>query len=391
LEAWLDRLEEYEYFVYYYWSRGSDGMSGKEQINILVVDDEPFYLDLLVELLSSQYSPFVAENGLQALDQAKSNQLPMLILLDVVMPEMDGYEVCKRFKSDPTTHDIPIIFLTGKSGVEDEMRGLELGAVDYIAKPISPPILLSRVRNHLALAQQRIALEGLVTERTKQIEKAKDAVTFSMGALAEARDDETGFHLQRTRLYVKVIAENMSGLAKYSNKLTPKMIDLVVRAAPLHDIGKIGIPDNILRKAGRLTEEEKVTMSRHTLYGKQALEKAEKDIGHTPYLEVAKQIAYCHHERWDGSGYPEGLSGDKIPISARIMAIADVYDALISKRHYKDAMSHREAIALMEKSRGTHFDPAIFDIFLQVSDKFFDIAERFKDRDVDKIKNQHEK
>lgn len=358
-------------------------MSRDGKPNILVVDDEPFYRDLLLELLLPQYFVTVAENGVQAIEQANSAEHPMLILLDVMMPEMDGYEVCRRLKAEPTTHDIPIIFLTGKSELEDEMRGLELGAVDYIAKPISPPILLSRVRNHLALAQQRVALEGLVVERTKQIEKAKDAVTFSMGALAEARDNETGFHLQRTRLYVKTIAEKLSQTAEYANKLTPKMIDLIMRAAPLHDIGKIGVPDNILMKNGRLTDEEKVIMSKHTLYGKQALEKAEKNIGHTPYLEIAKQIAYCHHEKWDGSGYPEGLSGEDIPLSSRIMAIADVYDALISKRYYKEAMSHQEAITLMEKSRGTHFDPTIFDIFLCARDELWDIAERFKDRDAD--------
>lgn len=358
-------------------------MIGNGKPNVLIVDDEPFYRDLLEELLSVQYSVSIAENGVEAIEQAKSAEPPMLILLDVVMPQMDGYEVCQRLKSEPTTHDIPIIFLTGKSELEDEMHGLELGAVDYIAKPISPPILLSRVKNHLALAQQRVALEGLVAERTKQIEKAKDAVTFSMGALAEARDNETGFHLQRTRLYVKAIAERLSKTAGYSNKLTPKMIDLIMRAAPLHDIGKIGVPDNILLKKDRLTDDEKAVMSKHTLFGKQALEKAEKNIGHTPYLEVAKQIAYCHHEKWDGSGYPEGLVGEDIPLAARIMAIADVYDALISKRHYKDAMNHQEAIDIMDKSRGTHFDPTIFDIFLSAGDEFWRIAEQFKDNTTD--------
>ncbi len=362
-------------------------MSCNNKPNILIVDDEPFYLDLLMDLLSSQYSVSIASDGAQAISMANSNKPPMLVLLDVVMPGMDGYDVCKILKADPTTHDIPIIFLTGKSEVEDEMHGLELGAVDYIAKPISPPILLSRVRNHLALAQQRVALENLVAERTEQIEKAKDAVTFSMGALAEARDNETGFHLKRTRLYVKLIAEELSNIAAYSNKLTPKMIDLIVRAAPLHDIGKIGVSDNILKKNGKLTEDEREEMSNHTLYGKQALEKAEKDIGHTPYLEVAKQIAYCHHEKWDGTGYPEGLAGESIPLSARIMAIADVYDALICKRHYKEAMSHQEAIALIEQSRGAHFDPAIFDTFMRVGDKFRDIADRFSDDEINRTKN----
>jgi putative two-component system response regulator len=365
-------------------------MSGNGKPNILIVDDEPFYRDLLEELLSPQYSVSVVENGMQAIEQVRSGQHPMLLLLDVVMPEMDGYEVCRRFKANPATHEIPIIFLTGKNEVEDEMLGLELGAVDYIAKPISPPILLSRVRNHLALTQKRIALESLVAERTEQIEKAKDAVTFSMGALAEARDNETGFHLQRTRLYVKSIAEKLSCLAEYRNELTPKMIDLIVRAAPLHDIGKIGVPDSILMKNGKLTDDERAEMSKHTLYGKQALEKAEENIGHTPYLEIAKQIAYCHHEKWDGSGYPEGLSGADIPLSARIMAIADVYDALICKRHYKEAMCHQEAVELIEQGKGTHFDPTVFDIFTQVSDGFIDIAERFNDCDAQIIIDQQE-
>jgi putative two-component system response regulator len=361
--------------------QGSKGMNSGSKPNILIVDDEPFYRDLLEELLQSHYTLSTAENGMQALELSSSSEPPMLILLDVVMPEMDGYEVCRRLKAELTTHDIPVIFLTGKSEIEDEMRGLELGAVDYIAKPISPPILLSRVKNHLALAQQRIALEGLVFERTKQIEKAKDAVTFSMGALAEARDNETGFHLQRTCLYVKTIAEKLSLTAKYSNKLTPKMIDIIVRAAPLHDIGKVAVPDSILMKNGRLTDEERVTMCKHTLYGKQALEKAEKEIGHTPYLEIAKQIAYSHHERWDGSGYPDALAGEDIPLPARIMAIADVYDALISKRHYKEAMSHQDAVTIMDESRGTHFDPFVYDSFKQVGDEFTEIAERFKDHD----------
>jgi putative two-component system response regulator len=370
--------------------RGINIMRGNGKPNILIVDDEPFYRELLEELLSSEYTVSVASSGVQAIEQINSGQHPTLILLDVIMPEVDGYEICRRLKAEPTTHDIPVIFLTGKIEVDDETLGLELGAVDYIAKPISPPVLLSRVRNHLALAQQRTALESLVVERTKQIEKAKDAVTFSMGALAEARDNETGYHLQRTRLYVKSIAEKMSSNEQYSKNLTPKMIDLIVRAAPLHDIGKIGVPDSILMKNGKLTEEEQVTMSKHALFGKQALENAEKNIGHTPYLEVAKQIAYCHHEKWDGSGYPEGLTGEEIPLSARIMAIADVYDALISKRHYKEAMRHEEAVSLIGESRGTHFDPAVFDAFMQVSDEFRDIAERFKDCEADSIISQSE-
>jgi putative two-component system response regulator len=354
-----------------------------EKANILVVDDESFYLDLLLELLMPSYSVSVAKNGPQAIKRAHSGKPPMLILLDVMMPEMDGYEVCRRLKADPSTCDIPVVFLTGKSEVEDEIHGLKLGAVDYIAKPLSPPILLARVKNHLALAEQRIALESQVAERTRQIDQAKDAVAFSMGALAEERDNETGNHLKRTQHYVRVLAEELARDPAYGHRLSPKTIDLIVRAAPLHDIGKTGVPDNILLKPGKLTAEEWAVMSRHAMYGKRALEKAEKEIGSTPYLEIARQITYSHHEKWDGSGYPEGLRGDEIPLPARLMAVADVYDALISKRHYKDAMSHEEAIAIIENDRGTHFESAIIDVFLKMHDRFNSIAMRFADNNGD--------
>jgi len=273
------------------------------------------------------------------------------------MPDMNGYEVCRQLKKTPETSDISVIFLTGKNEVEDEIIGLELGAVDYLSKPISPPILLARVNNHLALAEQRMALEGLVAERTRQIEKAKDAVTYSMGALAEARDNETGNHLKRTQYYIKVLAENLALTPDHADKLTAKIIDMLVRAAPLHDIGKIGVPDTVLKKSGKLTPEEMSEMQNHTQYGRAALVKAERDIGATPYLEMAKQIAYCHHEKWDGSGYPEGLSGVNIPLPARLMAIADVYDALISKRYYEDAYNHKAAIEFIQQQQDSYFDP----------------------------------
>jgi len=298
------------------------------------------------------------------------------------MPDMNGYEVCRQLKKTPETSDISVIFLTGKNEVEDEIIGLELGAVDYISKPISPPILLARVNNHLALAEQRMALEGLVAERTRQIEKAKDAVTYSMGALAEARDNETGNHLKRTQYYIKVLAENLALTPDHADKLTAKIIDMLVRAAPLHDIGKIGVPDTVLKKSGKLTPEEMSEMQNHTQYGRAALVKAERDIGATPYLEMAKQIAYCHHEKWDGSGYPEGLSGVNIPLPARLMAIADVYDALISKRYYKEAYTHEAAIEFIQQHQGSYFDPRIVEVFVKNSNEFRDIANRYSDKNT---------
>ncbi|WP_428625308.1 HD domain-containing phosphohydrolase [Sedimenticola sp.] len=347
--------------------------------SILIVDDESFYLDLLLSLLLPLYKVSVAKNGDQAIKRANAKHPPLLILLDVIMPGMDGYQVCEKLKLAPSTSDIPIVFLTGKSEVDDEIRGLELGAVDYISKPISPPILLARVKNHLALAQQHIALEGLVMERTEQIEKTKDAVTYSMGALAEARDNETSNHLKRTQQYVRILAEKLNQHESFHGHLNAKTVDMITSAAPLHDIGKIDLPDRILCKPSKFSEEEKLEMNKHTLYGRTALEKAESDIGHIPYLKIAKEITYCHHERWDGSGYPEGLKEGEIPLAARLMAVADVYDALISKRHYRRAFSHEEAVTYIENNSGAHFDPLLVEIFKHTHEEFNAIANRYTD------------
>ena len=346
---------------------------------ILVVDDEPFYLELLADTLSSDYVVIVAKNGEQALRRAHAGNLPNLILLDVVMPEMDGYEACKRFKDNPLTHEIPIIFLTAKSDVSDELKGFDLGAVDYITKPISIPILQTRVKIHLSLSEQRIALEHLVAERTEQIERAKDAVVYSMGALAEARDKETGNHILRTREYVRVLGNALAHSKRYNKVLTERTINLIARAAPLHDIGKVGVPDSVLQKQGVLNEDERQQMDRHVIYGRDAIISAEKHIGATSFISVAKEIAYSHHEKWDGSGYPLGLVGEAIPLSARMMAVADVYDALVSRRYYKPPMPHSEAKARIIKERGTHFDPELVDAFVECSDEFHGIAERYGD------------
>ncbi len=346
---------------------------------ILVVDDEPFYLDLLASTLSDDYDISVAKSGEQALRRAQSGYRPNLILLDVVMPQMDGYQVCKRLKENPLTHEIPVIFLTAKSDVTDELRGFEQGAVDYITKPISIPILQSRVKAHLALAEQRIALEHLVAERTQQLERTKNAVVYSMGSLAEARDEETGQHIQRTREYVKALCQTLAGRQRYRNLLSDSTIDLIARAAQLHDIGKVGVPDRVLRKKGKLNEEERREMDRHVIYGRDAIMNAERHVGATAFTATAKEIAYSHHEKWDGSGYPQGLAGEAIPLSARMMALADVYDALVSRRYYKPALPHAEAVAMITRERGTHFDPELVDAFETCSEVFRDISERYRD------------
>jgi putative two-component system response regulator len=346
---------------------------------VLVVDDEPFYLELLAETLTGDYSITLAKNGEQALRRVQDGALPHLILLDVMMPEMDGYEACRRLKENPLTNEVPVIFLTAKSEITDELKGFELGAVDYITKPISIPILRARVKTHLALSEQMIALEHLVVERTEQLERTKDAVVYSMGALAEARDEETGNHILRTREYVKVLGNALARHARYCHVLNERTINLISRAAPLHDIGKVGVPDRVLLKRGILNADERRLMGQHVIYGRDAIISAEKQIGATNFTAVAKEIAYGHHEKWDGSGYPLGLVREEIPLSARMMAVADVYDALVSRRYYKAPMSHADAKTQIVHERGSHFDPELVDAFVECSETFHEIAARYTD------------
>ncbi len=346
---------------------------------LLIIDDEPFFLDLLADALTPHFHISLAKNAQQGLNLAQSRSRPDLILLDVVMPQMDGYAACKQLKQNPLTTDIPVIFLTARRDMEDELRGFNLGAVDYITKPISIPILLTRVRTQLALSQQRIALEQLVQERTAELDKTKDAIVYGMGEMAEARDQETGNHLLRTREYVRVLAEQLAATEAYQAILTPRLIDTFRRAAPLHDIGKIRIPETILRKATSLDDDERKVMNLHPQYGKEIIDNAEQKIGSTLFIDVARDIAYCHHEKWDGSGYPRKLSENDIPLCARLMAVADVYDALVSKRYYKDAMTHRDAMDYLQDQSGAHFDPDIIDALQQAQSRFGRISDQYRD------------
>lgn len=358
---------------------------------VLIVDDTPANVSLLNNILKDQYKTKIATNGEKALKLASSDSAPDLILLDIMMPEMDGYEVCEQLKANPKTADIPVVFLTAKVSEEDETRGLAMGAVDYITKPISPPIVLERVKNHLTLKEardllqhQNQILEDKVRERTKQLGELQDVAMEAMGALAETRDPETGNHIRRTQLYVKLLAEKLSEQARFKGYLTPERITLLFKAAPLHDIGKVGVPDTILLKPGKLTDAEFEIMKRHTAYGRDAIAAAETKLSEpSEFLTIAKEIAYSHQEKWDGSGYPESLSGDGIPISARLMAIADVYDALISRRVYKPSFPHEKAIQIMSEGRGTHFDPDMLDAFLEIADEWKAVAETYIDAEQD--------
>ena len=362
------------------------GMDNHNPSSVLVVDDTPLNLSLMTSVLKGLCKVKVANNGQRALEIARQTP-PDLILLDVMMPEMDGYEVCARLKADARTADIPVIFLTAKTESEDETRGFECGAVDYIPKPIKVPVVLARVKAQLGLKRvadflrdQNGFLESEVRRRTEAMQAVQDVAILAMSSLAETRDNETGNHILRTQRYVKRLAQELRTHPKYSALLTDHYIELLYKSAPLHDIGKVGIPDQILLKPGKLTPEEFEVMKTHTTLGYEAIVRAEQTHGTSiDFLQPAKEIALSHQEKWDGSGYPQGLAGEAIPLSARLMALADVYDALISKRVYKSAMTHEEALDIIRQGRGSHFDPDVFDAFEQIEPDFRRIAREFAD------------
>jgi putative two-component system response regulator len=360
-----------------------------EKKSVLVVDDSPDNLTLMSQLLKDIYQVKVASSGERALRIARAAVPPDLILLDVMMPVMSGHEVCQELKADPATAEIPVIFLTAMTAAEDEKKGFELGAVDYITKPISPPIVLARVKAHLHikatadfLKDKAAFLESEVEKRTREIVAVQDVTTQALASLAETRDNETGNHIRRTQFYVRALAEKLSQQPRFAAYLTPHQIEVVFKSAPLHDIGKVGIPDRILLKPGKLDPDEYEIMKTHAVLGKNAIAHAEQQLGkEVEFLSCAKEIAWAHHERWDGKGYPRGLSGSEIPLSARLMSVADVYDALISKRVYKDGMPHEKAVAIILEGRATQFDPDAVDTFAEIAEEFHAIATRFGDSD----------
>ena len=362
-----------------------------EPPTVLVVDDAPENLMVLAQALADEYRVKAARNGIGALQIAASDPAPDLILLDIVMPGMDGFEVCRQLKGNAATAGIPVIFLTARTEIADEQRGFELGAVDYISKPISPPVVRARVKTHLQLKSsadflknQNQFLEQEVMRRTHEVRAIQDVAVLAVASLAETRDNETGNHIRRTQFYVRSLALHLQSHPRFRSDLDDGAIDLLFKSAPLHDIGKVGIPDRILLKPGRLTPDEFEIMKTHTTLGLDSIVQAEHRLGSAvDFLRYAKEIALSHQEKWDGSGYPEGRRRDDIPLSARLMAVADVYDALISRRVYKPAFSQEKSIGILREGRGSHFDPDILDAFLAHTDEFQAIAERYADHDAD--------
>ncbi|GGE35476.1 two-component system response regulator [Halopseudomonas oceani] len=318
---------------------------------LLLVDDEPANLHVLKHILQEHYRLLFARDGQRALELAAAER-PQLILLDVMMPGMTGHEVCAQLKSDPHTSDIPVIFVTALSNVDDEIRGFELGAVDYITKPVSAPIVKARVRTHLSLVRAEVLRETRLN------------IVQALGMAAEYKDNETGLHVIRMSHFSRIIALEAGFSAEEADEL--------LHAAPMHDVGKIGIPDAILQKPGKLDDAEWKIMQKHPEIGAQIIGEHDASM-----LKMAHRIALGHHEKWDGSGYPAGLAGNAIPIEARIVAIADVFDALTSVRPYKKAWSVEDAVALIREQSGRHFDPDLVDCFLRRLDDINHIRERW--------------
>jgi len=355
-----------------------------EKEKILIVDDTPNNIHVLMNTLKGDYKVLAATNGEKALQMANDKEKPDIILLDIMMPDMDGYEVISRLKDEDYTKDIPVVFITAMTEADEEQKGLQMGAVDYITKPFNPALVKLRVKNHLELKKHRDSLEYMVHERTKELALTQEVTIQSMATLAEYRDPETGGHINRTQNYVKRLALHLRKLPKFKEYFTDEVIRLLFVSAPLHDIGKVGVPDAILLKPGRLDEIEFEQMKKHALYGHEAIEASMDRLGSESFLRYASEIAYAHHEKWDGSGYPLGTRGDDIPISARLMAIADVYDALISKRVYKDPFTHEKAVSIINEGKGNHFDPDMVDVFNTISEDFRKIALVYADHDEER-------
>jgi putative two-component system response regulator len=360
-------------------------MSDLPTCTILAVDDTKYNLDLLVDALGEKYDLSVAMSGAAALQLAEVTP-PNLILLDLMMPGMDGFEVLRRLKANATTREIPVILLTALSEIDHKAKGFELGAVDYITKPFQIEEVVARVNTHLKLRQAQddlkqfnSRLQEMVAKQVEEIAQSQHAMIFALAKLSHTRDDDTGLHLERVQHLCKILAKELAENDQFSAEVTPVFIDAIYHASPLHDVGKVGIIDSILLKPGKLSEEEFLVMKTHTTIGAATLEAVQRQYPNNAFIEMGIDIARHHHEKWDGSGYPDRLAGETIPLSARIMALVDVYDALRARRPYKEPFSHDRALTIIREESGRMFDPQIVQAFWPVQEQFDQVCQRLTD------------
>ncbi|MDK2981734.1 MAG: cyclic di-GMP phosphodiesterase [Chloroflexota bacterium] len=347
--------------------------------NILVVDDTAENLVLLTSLLEDcGYHARPVPNGRLALQAARSEK-PDLVLLDITMPEMDGYEVCERLKQDDELKDIPVLFISALTQTAEKLKAFKVGGIDYITKPFQFEEVKARVDTHLRLNRLQRSLQEQVARQVEEISESQMGMIFGLAKLAEKRDNETGKHLERIQILCQFLAEELVDHPKYGQVVDSNFCDLIFNASPLHDIGKVGIPDEILLKPGRLTPEEFEVMKTHVTIGADMLQEVHERFPHNEFIKLGIDIARTHHEKWNGKGYPNGLAGEGIPLSGRIMAIVDVYDAVRSKRVYKPAVSHEETCAIIIQDSGEHFDPDLVEVFERLKDQFDVVWQRLQD------------
>lgn len=335
---------------------------------ILVVDDSRLNLAIARDLLSEEYSVETVNSGENALLYLEDNE-PDLVLLDIQMPGMDGIEVMRRLKESENWKGIPVIFLTADRTEKTEETCFQMGAVDYIGKPFVPAIMLQRVRRTMELEEYKKNLEHMVEQQLQRITQLQQDIIITMANLIESRDGTTGEHVKRTSAYVNLLINKMQEKDLYKEILTPTYIDYMQKAAPLHDIGKLTVPDRILQKPGALTKEEYELFQLHAEEGGRLIQDNMDRIVDREFVEIARDMAACHHEKWSGGGYPHDLKGEDIPLAARILAIADVFDALVSERQYKKGMSLEQAFEIMEKERGRSFEPQLLDVFMEAEEE----------------------
>ncbi len=348
-----------------------------DKAHIVVVEDDEYVLAMLVSMLQSHgCKVFPFNNGAEALEAVRK-EIPDLILLDIAMPEMDGFEVCERLKQDLNLKDIPIIFMSGMNSMEDKIKGFMIGGVDYITKPFHPEEVHARVKTHLSLSalRNKLAYQKLVEHKVREVSEAQQATIFALAKLAEQRDDDTGAHLERVRDYCELLAQQLAEDSPYSDSISNDFISCIQHASPLHDIGKVAVPDSILLKPGKLSPEEFEIMKSHTVIGAENMQTVFNKYADNPFIGMGIEIALYHHERWDGKGYPDGLVGRNIPLSARIMAVADCYDALRSNRCYRKGLDHETVKRMLLEEDGTHFDPEVIRAFMALEERFSHIME----------------